>query len=48
MSNENQGERMTMMLSQVGIGEIARIVAIKMGAGAFGRRTTQKIIMVGH
>jgi len=50
MSNKNQGEQMTMMASQVGIGDMARIVAIKMGAsaGAFGRRMTQKIIMVGR
>ena len=48
MSNKNQGEQMTMMASQFGIGDMARIVAIKMGAGAFGRRMTQKIIMVGR
>ena len=50
MSNKKQGEQMTMMASQVGIGDMARIVAIKMGAsaGAFGRRMTQKIIVVGR
>jgi hypothetical protein len=50
MSNKKQGEQMTMMASQVGIGDMAMIVAIKMGAsaGAFGRRMTQKIIMVGR
>lgn len=50
MSNKNRGERMTMIASQVGIGDMTRIIAIKMGAsaGAFGRRMTQKIIMVGY
>jgi len=50
MSNKNQGEQMTIMASQFGIGDMARVVAIKMGAsaGAFGRRMTQKIIMVGR
>ena len=38
MSNKNQGEQMTMLASQGGIGDMTRIVAIKMGAsaGAFG------------
>ena len=50
LSNKSRGEQMTMMASQVGIGDMARIVAIRMGAsaGAFGQRMTQKIIMVGY
>jgi len=31
MSNKNQGEQMTMMASQVGIGDMARIVVMMEG-----------------